>query len=87
MVSCATGWPSHESVAENNPEFLILLPSLLSAGIVGMHQQAWFIRCWGPNPGLCVYKASTLPIELHFQLEANIALRNHRQCVLNFGQR
>lgn len=43
MVSCVTGWPSLGSVAEDNPEFLILLPSLLSAGIVGMHQQVWFI--------------------------------------------
>lgn len=65
MVSCVTGWPSLGSVAEDNPEFLILLPS----------PTYWVLELWActsksglydardQTEGFCVHKASTLPIE------------------------
>lgn len=28
---------------------------LLCAGITGGHRHRWFLGCWGPSPGLCVW--------------------------------
>lgn len=37
---------------------------LQNAGIVGVHHNAWFVWCYGWNPGLCVCQASA-PQKLH----------------------
>lgn len=45
--------PSHELALQQR--MIILLLPLPSAGIVGLHHNAWFKWCWRSNSGLCKY--------------------------------
>lgn len=48
-----------DSIAENDLEFLVLLPQFLSAETADTQHNAQLHVALGINPGLCAYEAST----------------------------
>lgn len=58
-----SSWPQMVFVAEDDPELLIPLRPLPSAGVTAMSHNTQFTWCWGWNPWLHVGWASFLPTE------------------------
>lgn len=65
MASCSPGWPPTPYVAKDNLELLTFLLLLPKCSDYKHDHHAWFMQCWGTNPGLYPCNTVAPAIELH----------------------